>query len=70
MMTVTTWTRAWCRTRSCMMTMRVALVMGRIREACHDRSLVIKDVTERSILVVKGCDIQGLLEDYEDLPGE
>ena len=54
MMMVTTWTKARYHTRSCTMTMRVASVVGRIRRACHYGSLVIKDVTERSVLEVQG----------------
>ena len=33
---------------------QVALLMGRIRQACHYGSLVIKEVTERFVLMVKG----------------
>ena len=54
MMTVATGARAWCRIRSCVMTMQVATILGRIGQVCHYGSLVIKDVTKRSILVVKG----------------
>ena len=47
MITVTTWTKALCSIRFCMMTMRVALVLGRIGQACHYGSLVIRDVTKK-----------------------
>ena len=35
------------------MTIRVALVVDRIRQACPYGSLVIRDVTEWSVLTVK-----------------
>ena len=50
--------------------MRVALLMGKIGQACHYRSMVIREVTKRSILIEEGYAIQGLLEDYENLPGQ
>ena len=54
MITVTIWTRAWCRIGSCMMVTRVALVVSKFRQACHYEFLVIKDVTGRSILIEDG----------------
>ena len=54
MMTATTWSRAWCSTGPCMITIRVASIVGRIRQACHYGSLVIRDVIERFVLFVKG----------------
>ena len=53
-MTVTTWIRAWCGIRPCMITVWAASVVGRIRQACHYRSLVREKVTERFVLMVKG----------------
>ena len=54
MMTIITWTRVWLCIRSCMMTIRVALVLGRFRQACHYGFLVIRDVIEKFVLIVKG----------------
>ena len=54
MMMVTTWTRAWYSVMPCMITMWVALIVGKIRQACHYRCPVIRDVTERFVLMVKG----------------
>ena len=53
MMTVATWTRVWCSVRPYMITMRVAPVVDSIRQAFHYRSLVIRDITERFVLMVK-----------------
>ena len=53
MMTITTWTRVWCRLKSCMMTMRIASVLSKFRKSCHYEVLVIKDGAEGSILFVK-----------------
>ena len=46
-----------------MITMQVASVVGRVKQACHYGSLVIRDVTERVVLMVKVSDSQWLLED-------
>ena len=54
MMTVTTWIRAWCCIRPCVMTMQVASVVDKFRQACHFRSLVIRGVIERSVLNEEG----------------
>ena len=54
MMVVTTWTRAWYHIKSCMVTMKVALVLGRIRKACQYGFLVISDVTKRFVFIIKG----------------
>ena len=48
-----------------MITMRVALIMGRFRQVCHYGSLVIRDVTKRSVLIENDY-----FEDCEDLPDE
>ena len=42
------------RIRSCVMTIWVTSVLGRIRQACHYESLVIGDVIEKFVLIVKG----------------
>ena len=54
MMTVTTWIRACFCIRPYVMTMQVASIVGRIRQVSNYESLVIRDVTERSVLMVKG----------------
>ena len=36
-----------------MITMQVATILGRIGQECHYGSLVIRDVTERFVLMVK-----------------
>ena len=40
--------------KSYAITMRVALVVGRIRQACHCGSLFIRDVPEKFVLMVNG----------------
>ena len=52
-MTITTLTKAWCNIRSCVRIVGVASVLGRFRHACHYGSLVIRDVTERFVLIIK-----------------
>ena len=60
MMTDVTWTRAWYNIRPCMITIQVASVVGKIRQAYHYGSLVIRDVTKKKkkhkgfVLIVKG----------------
>ena len=51
-----TWTKAWYKIRPCMITMRVASVVGNIRQTCHYGSLVIRDVPKKKkvLLMVKG----------------
>ena len=66
MMIVTTWTRVWCCIRSFKMTTWVALVLGRIRQACHYGSLVIRD-NRRIRTICKGLvTTTELLEDCVD----
>ena len=52
--TITICTRASYYIKPCMITMRVVPVVDSIRQSCHFGSLVIRDVTERFVLMVKG----------------
>ena len=49
---------------------QLSLVMGRPRQACYHGSLIMKDITERFVLVVRASDSQGLLEDCVDFLDE